>query len=51
MISNAPATHIRGLCTESTNVHSWKASAVDVNAFGMEPIVARFTMNVSMYAV
>ena len=46
-ISNTASTHIRGLCTKGTDVDSRKASAINVDTLGMQPIVTRFTAKVS----
>jgi hypothetical protein len=46
-ISDTASTHIGSLRTESTDVDSGKASPVNVNALTVQPVVTRFTRQVS----
>jgi hypothetical protein len=46
-LTNPTTTQVRSLGTESTNINRRKASLINTDAIGMEPIIARFTKKVS----
>jgi hypothetical protein len=47
-ISDSTSTHIRGLQTESTQVAGRKASAINVDALSVQPVVAGFAETVNI---
>lgn len=49
-LSNPPTSQIRGLGTESTHIDRRKASMVDTDTIGMEPVITRFAKKVSQVA-